>query len=694
MPRKRKTHSIVISETESNTSDESPLEDEESLRESTKETSDEEEDKGEIGKEDKKSNEEESGSEEEERRPKKNKIKKSELLEEHKILETITNIADTKFQAKEFFITFNDFDDVKLNNFKEFVNTDDVITCYMAKEEAPSTHHVHYHCYILFRKRKWRKNLNSKFHGDYRRIISTPAHCFNYISKDNNIVINKNIEWLKKLGEELYFMEHNNKNAVIGGYWKKGTYKLFIKKKSGEKTKRFNEERTIQREENAAAFIDFVEKNSMEAIKEKFPIEYKNRLPTIIRIKSEYEKTLQFKPYQYSLKQKNYWLWGEAGTSKTTYATEGISKFFTDFNQDKIYMKAFNTKWFDGYNPMKHICICIDDITKLITQEQTGLLKLILDRNMFHAEVKGSSINLIPNNFIVIITSNYRIEDIFPNIEDQKAISRRCQIFHCVSLTDYRNGIYKDGVLSTMIPPPPHICRILGKEDLLEGPLYNNLQDECWHDNDNIKFLFKNINGITLSRDLEKRYPEGIILQSKDPRTLNQLYIPNEDRFLYIISNEELVDPLLIEKEDAQVLLNEYLKDEEMILTQKQIETLDKYFKDRFREMYIHRENMNALKRFRERNKEETYKNEQTNKEENTQKNETKNESKENKEEETESEDEEESKSDEDSIVEDPLEELPLLKYFFSGNQIDINQIKKNNNQYDQKSNKNTKSHN
>lgn len=601
------------------------------------------------------------------------KFSYSDITEEQKQLEKITSVADNKAQCKEYFITYNDFSEEKLKKFKDFVQGDDVVTCYMCKERAPTTNHLHFHCYILFTKRKWRKNLNSLFHGDYRRIISTPAHCFRYISKEGDIVISKNIHWLQELDSELRELQLANPEAVIRGNWLKGKYKLLLKTNNkGEKTKHSLMLKAGERQTAAKDFIEYVEQHSLAEIKVQYPVDYKMRLNTIIKMKAEYEKNLSFKPYPFSLKQKNYWLWGSAGTSKTSYATEGIHEFIGNFKPEMVYMKAFNSRWFDGYNPEVHKCIVIDDITKQITQEQTGLLKLILDRNPFHAEVKGSTINLIPNNFIVIITSNYRIEDIFQNVEDQEAIERRCNIFHCVSIGDMINKIYTDGILSTSIPPPPHLCRLLGNEEILNTPVYNGLKDPQWHDSTNREFLFDKIDKMTISARWKERYPTGILLSNdKLNVTLKQLYIPEKNKLLILIDDETFFTKEELEREEYRIKLNEYLSDETMILDYQTRNKLYEYFKEEITPVYLQREHDELVRKIKNKKEEES--------KEDIKEPITISDSEEDYNDSILSSDNEETNNEKEENFEeeDVLEKYPMLKYFCRGNKMQLKNIKK-----------------
>lgn len=52
-------------------------------------------------------------------------------------------------------------------------------------------------------------------------------------------------------------------------------------------------------------------------------------------------------------------------------------------------------------------------------------MKIWMDRYTFVGETKGAQIQIFPGNWIFIVTSNFKINDIFDS-EDAQAIRRRC----------------------------------------------------------------------------------------------------------------------------------------------------------------------------------------------------------------------------------------------------------------------------
>jgi len=109
---------------------------------------------------------------------------------------------------------------------------------------------------------------------------------------------------------------------------------------------------------------------------------------------------------------KAYWIYGQTGTGKS-HAVE------TAF--PNCYKKAMDDlKWFDGYSGEEEIYL--EDIDKYQVK-WGGLLKRLADRWPMQASVKGSMLYIRPK--IVLVTSNYRIEDIWTDSATVDPLLRR-----------------------------------------------------------------------------------------------------------------------------------------------------------------------------------------------------------------------------------------------------------------------------
>lgn len=118
----------------------------------------------------------------------------------------------------------------------------------------------------------------------------------------------------------------------------------------------------------------------------------------------------------------NYWITGNPGVGKSRlarYITKG----------KPTYMKDAQNKWFDDYHHEPHIIL--DDLEK-DAKHQGHLIKMIADRYPCRVEIKGASTLIRPE--MIIVTSNYKISDIFEEEQLSLAIKRR---FRTLIVEDY-----------------------------------------------------------------------------------------------------------------------------------------------------------------------------------------------------------------------------------------------------------------
>lgn len=118
--------------------------------------------------------------------------------------------------------------------------------------------------------------------------------------------------------------------------------------------------------------------------------------------------------------EKNVWYQGATGTGKSRSARE---------NHPGAFVKMLN-KWWDGYE--NHEIVIIEDVDPATCDRMAHLFKVWTDHYPFPCEVKGSAIQIRPRRFVV--TSNYSIEQCFPNRQDYEALYRRFEVYEFVKL--------------------------------------------------------------------------------------------------------------------------------------------------------------------------------------------------------------------------------------------------------------------
>lgn len=117
------------------------------------------------------------------------------------------------------------------------------------------------------------------------------------------------------------------------------------------------------------------------------------------------------------------WLVGAPGTGKTSFVRD-------HWEPSKCYYKASNSKWFDRFDPHIHQYVVLEDIDPDSCKFVGRYLKIWTDRYAFQAEFKGGTFACMLRPKMIIITSNYTIEQCFENAQDVEAMKRRCKVIH------------------------------------------------------------------------------------------------------------------------------------------------------------------------------------------------------------------------------------------------------------------------
>lgn len=249
----------------------------------------------------------------------------------------------------------------------------------VAKENAPTTGHEHWHGYWEF---------HQNIHYTQMALIDptacwepargTPLQAFNYVTKDGNIV--------KEFGQRP------------------------VQVRMREKAR--------QRQSNVA---NLTFKDMSALIKSKqYTMEQIIDQPIYARYQRFFDQLMAANTtpqiYAGDLKQKNYWIWGEAGTGKSRAVWEGAINHHLS-----VYAKGQN-KWWDGFFDQQ--VIVIEDANPDKMRVLVDHMKVWTDRYPFYAEIKGSSKVVNNPSFKFIVTSNYDIDQCF-NEADLPALKRR-----------------------------------------------------------------------------------------------------------------------------------------------------------------------------------------------------------------------------------------------------------------------------
>lgn len=115
-----------------------------------------------------------------------------------------------------------------------------------------------------------------------------------------------------------------------------------------------------------------------------------------------------------------YYFYGPPGSGKTRAAYELAASKGYGFGQCYSCPLQGRTVWFDGFRPRHHRMILLDDYYR--QWDPTYFLRF-LDRYPLQVPVKGGFVSL--PNVIIVVTSNYALEDQYPEYVDQQAFRRR-----------------------------------------------------------------------------------------------------------------------------------------------------------------------------------------------------------------------------------------------------------------------------
>lgn len=232
-------------------------------------------------------------------------------------------------------------------------------------ELAPTTGHPHFQGYVYFDNPRSPAGVSKDIKGHIEIAKGAPEQNFDYCSKD-------------------------------GHYYERGQRPI------SDKAKGENEKLRFKRARELALAGDF------GAIDDDIYIRYQTSLKRMHREDRP-------RPTDLTARAKyGVWIHGPPRTGKSHKAR-------TEYQP--LYLKDIN-KWWDDYHGEDNVLI--DELDPDHAKFMTTLLKKWVDRWTFAAEVKGGRLLARPN--LIIVTSNYSIEDCFPPGVDRDAIMSRFDV--------------------------------------------------------------------------------------------------------------------------------------------------------------------------------------------------------------------------------------------------------------------------
>nr|WDW25738.1 MAG: replication-associated protein [Canine circovirus] len=244
-------------------------------------------------------------------------------------------------------------------------------------ENAPTTGQPHAHVYIALRKNMRPVTIKSCFSckPDVEGCRGTEQQNIDYVKKGGDFY-----EWGEPLKNVIEKMDRDEKMKQIMNDW-------------------LNDPKDI-----------FEAKHPYEAV------HWRSKLSLW-----ESQRIVNTKPWDGDLKLKNFWIFGAPGTGKSRWARKQAEEF-------QIFPKP-NNKWWGGYDQNLTKIVLFEDFPvdgKYLSQ----YLKIWADRYSFIGEIKGGAVRVDPGKWILIVTSNFAMDEIFDG-EDLKALKRR---FHEVEI--------------------------------------------------------------------------------------------------------------------------------------------------------------------------------------------------------------------------------------------------------------------
>lgn len=305
-------------------------------------------------------------------------------------------------RARRFVFTINNYEETDIQNIEEklrkgaenwnnrsgYLAQNSIEILIAEKEEAPTTGTQHIQGYIEF--------INTIARTTLEHLLFDKAYI--EVAKGSRV---SNVKYCTKDAIE-------DEEKQIIKYFKDEA----VQKSTEDK---LNSEPKKSADEKAKEILSAIETHTEREFEAEFPNFF-------LRNYSKYKEHQMLKQQQNAetfngdLKTKNYWIYGPTGTGKSRCVRE-------DLEYIEIYDKAIN-KWWNGYDQQR--VVIIDDYPSMESGNcLVQYIKRWSDRYPFTAEIKGAHQLICPKNFNLVVTSNFKIEECFKDVQDVYAIKRR-----------------------------------------------------------------------------------------------------------------------------------------------------------------------------------------------------------------------------------------------------------------------------
>ena len=150
------------------------------------------------------------------------------------------------------------------------------------------------------------------------------------------------------------------------------------------------------------------------------------------------------------LKKHFIWIHGPTGTGKSHLARSLAMEID---HEHPPYLKGLN-KWWSGYQQQK--VVIIEEATPEQCKYLAPLFKQWCDKWPFVAETKGGSFEHGIRPDYIFITSNYSLDECFPDQNDQLPMKRRCFEFYKESRESWIPFNFDEDITQAL-PPAPRV---------------------------------------------------------------------------------------------------------------------------------------------------------------------------------------------------------------------------------------------